>query len=295
MNGPVTNFQPGPSVGAAASAITLLAQSHPAPRTPLPALLGRCGALELRLATTARDIRKAQELRHRVFFEDRQARPFAKQRIDRDAFDAICDHLLVIDTASPGRDVVGTYRLLRQDIADATHGFYSAAEFDVQPLLARHAHLNFLELGRSCVLPAYRDKRTIALLWQGLWAYVQHYRIGAMIGCASFEGTDAGQHALALSYLHHNARAAWSWYATAHSDRRARFALINTDAIDARAALRAMPPLIKGYLRAGARFTTEPVIDHAFGTVDVFVVMPTAEINPRYVDYFSTGGTRCAA
>ena len=156
-------------------------------------ILGRIGTLELRLARSAADVRKAQELRYTVFFQDRHmgAHRQRKKKRDQDAFDAICDHLIVIDTATPAHIIVGTYRLLRQDIADAEHGFYSESEFHVRPLLQRHGHLRFLELGRSCVLPAYRDRRTIELLWQGLWAYVRYHRIGAMIGCASFEGTDA--------------------------------------------------------------------------------------------------------
>ena len=95
-------------------------------------------------------------------------------RRDKDAFDKVCDHLMVIDHAakpslSGKQPVVGTYRLLRQDVAEASGGFYSEDEFDIASLIERHASLRFLELGRSCVLPPYRTKRTVELLWHGVW------------------------------------------------------------------------------------------------------------------------------
>jgi len=84
---------------------------------------------------------------------------------------------------------VGTYRLLRQEVAERHGGFYSAGEFEIADLLKRHPGKRFLELGRSCVLPAYRSKRAIELLWRGIWTYVREHRIDVMIGCASFVGT----------------------------------------------------------------------------------------------------------
>jgi len=138
--------------------------------------LGRIGSLEVRLARSAAEVRRAQKLRYRVFYKEMGALPDAGKVIaqrDVDPFDAICDHVIVLDHASRGPTgkpaLVGTYRLLRQQIAERSGGFYSAGEFDIAPLLARHRDIKFLELGRSCVLPAYRTKRTVELLWQGIW------------------------------------------------------------------------------------------------------------------------------
>src|SRR5690606_30028622 len=103
-------------------------------------------------------------------------------RRDIDAYDALCDHLLVIDHGVKAK-VVGTYRLLRQEVADRHRGFYTAGEYDIAPLLRSHPDLRFLELGRSCVLKPYRNKRTVELLWHGIWTYVLHHRIDVMIGC----------------------------------------------------------------------------------------------------------------
>ena len=97
-------------------------------------------------------------------------------RRDIDGFDAVCDHVLVVDHAASGRrrpPVVGTYRLLRQDVAERQGGFYSDERIRRRRLIARHRGLKFLELGRSCVLPPYRNKRTVELLWHGIWTYVR--------------------------------------------------------------------------------------------------------------------------
>src|SRR5260370_35671504 len=186
----------------------------------LEASLGSIGSLELRLATTKKEIRKAQKLRYRVFFEEGGATPDQTARlIRRDicAFDRVCDHLIVIDHASAsGRPrVVGAYRLLRQDVAEANFGFYSAGEFDIAPLLARHRGKRFLELGRSCVAKGYRGKPTLELLWRGIWTYVRHHRIDAMFGCASLEGAEPAEHAAALSSLWRSATANSEWSAPA--------------------------------------------------------------------------------
>ena len=253
--------------------------------------LGSIGALELRLATTKKEIRKAQKLRYRVFFEEGGATPDPTARlIRRDVcpFDRVCDHLIVLDHAAFGGKprVVGAYRLLRQDVAEAHFGFYSAGEFDIAPLLARHRGKRFLELGRSCVARGYRGKPTLELLWRGIWAYVQHHRIDAMFGCASLEGAEPADHAMALSYIARNAAANAEWSAAAAGGRGVEMAVLPEDAIDPRAALRGLPPLIKGYWRVGARFGPQAVVDPKFGTTDVFVIMPIAEIEERYIRYF---------
>jgi len=258
--------------------------------------LGRMGALEVRLATTKKDIRRAQRLRYRVFFEQGGAIADARSALARRdicPFDRICDHMLVIDHAAKNRlgrvkpKVVGAYRLLRQAIADRHGGFYSAQEFDITPLLARHRDANFLELGRSCVLPEYRSKRTIELLWRGIAAYVQHHRIDAMIGCASFEGADPQKHALALSFLHHHALADGEWTTRALPERHVAMDMLARDRIDLRGALDALPTLVRGYMRVGAKFGHGAVVDKQFGTVDVLVIMPVAQIGAKYLEHFS--------
>lgn len=272
-----------------------------APRRRPEKVYGRIGSLEVRLAQTWADVRRAQRLRYDVFYNEMSARAtFATQMRgrDEDPYDAICDHLLVIDTSLPcasGRDwgrqkphVVGTYRVLRQEMAQRRLGFYTQGEYDIAPLIAAKPSYRFMELGRSCVLKPYRTKRTVELLWHGLWTYVREHKIDVMLGCASFEGIDPDAHAMALSFLHHYARAPEDWRVRAHDHLFVPMDRLPKEAVDTRAALKAMPPLIKGYLRLGAVVGDGAVIDHQFGTTDVLIVLPVERIDPRYFEHFGS-------
>lgn len=159
------------------------------------------------------EIRSCQRLRYRVFYEELSARPSgdaAADRIDADRFDSFCDHLVVVQTQPRPSDepillsdgeLVGTYRLLRQEVAEANGGFYTQDEFDIAPVIKTHPNLRFLELGRSCVLKPYRTRPVVELLWQGIWDYVRAYDLHVMMGCASIEGTDPELHADTLSFF----------------------------------------------------------------------------------------------
>jgi L-ornithine Nalpha-acyltransferase len=266
-----------------------------------PKIYGRIGDLQVQLANTPSEIRQAQRLRYEVFYEEMSAEPSpvaAMRRRDQDAYDAVCDHLLVVDTnteTQPGEiwvsrrkpHVVGTYRVLRQDIAQKTLGFYSASEYDIAPLIAqRSPRYRFMELGRSCVLKPYRNKRSVELLWHGLWTYIREHKVDVMIGCASFEGTDPKAHAMALSFLHHHALAPPEWRCRARTHLYQSMNLLPKESVDVKAALKALPPLIKGYLRLGAFVGDGAVIDRQFGTTDVFVILPVEKIDPRYFEHF---------
>ena len=261
--------------------------------------LGRSGSLEVRLAAGRSEVRRAQRLRYAVFYEEMAAIPSALaalSRRDADAYDALCDHLLVLDHAvsrprkpfgEPRPAVVGTYRLLRGAVAAHHHGFYSEGAYDLGPLLAAQAGRRLLELGRSCVLAPYRGRRTVELLWAGIYAYVLHHRIDALIGCASLEGTDPDRLALPLAFLHHHARAPRGWRVEALPGRSVRMDRLPRGAFDPRSVLRTLPPLIKGYLRLGASVGDDAVIDHQFGTTDVFVTLPVEAIGARYRGHFA--------
>jgi len=264
-------------------------------RLAQPQTLGKLGTLEVRLAQAAHEVRQAQKLRYRIFYQEGPAIPNPARllaRRDIDAYDALCDHLLVIDHAARDSQannrpaVVGTYRLLRQVVAEENGGFYSAGEFDIGDLVARHAGRQFLELGRSCVLAPYRNKRTVELLWYGIRAYILQNRTDAMIGCASLDGTEPKQLALPLSFLHHYARAPEPWRARALPERYVEMNRMSKESIDPKSALRVLPPLIKGYLRLGAYIGDGAVIDHEFGTTDVLIVLPVSVISARYLEHF---------
>jgi len=293
-------FKPGQAAGLPFMGRRRLAVGAFSRRFQPPKIYGRIGSLEVRLARKKSEIRRAQRLRYKVFYEEMSAIPGALamlSRRDEDAFDPIFDHLLVIDHGNTnggrrwGRSkVVGTYRMLRQEVADLYDGFYTQGEYDIAPLLQAKPDCSFMELGRSCVLKPYRNKRTLELLWQGVWSYVREHSADVMIGCASFAGTDPAAHALALSFLHHTALAPEEWRVRAHEPLRVDMNMMPREAVNARAALKALPPLIKGYLRVGAYVGDGAVIDRQFGTTDVFIIVPVEAIKSRYFVHFGAPG-----
>ncbi|MEO1199408.1 MAG: GNAT family N-acyltransferase [Pseudomonadota bacterium] len=264
-----------------------------------PKTLGRIGSLEVRLARTWTEVRQAQALRYRVFYREMSARPSMRHfllRRDADRFDPICDHLLVIDHAPDWTQfprhrrnrpvVVGTYRLLRQEVAERHGGFYSEDEFTIRPMLAAQPATRFLEVGRSCVLEAYRTKRTMELLWMGIYRYLDVFPHDVLFGCASLHGTDPERLKEQLSYLHHFASAGADWPVAALDARYIEMNRMPKEAINIKQVLRDLPPLIKGYLRINAKCARGAVIDAQFGTTDVCVIFAFDDLQQRYADRF---------
>lgn len=260
-------------------------------------ILAQRNGLTVRLAISPQDMRAAQRLRFKVFYEELAAKASpeaAAARLDADRFDSFCDHLLVIEDGAldaDGTDVaggrlVGTYRLLRQDVAEKNGGFYTQGEFDIAPLLKRHPDLRFLEVGRSCVAEGFRGKPVAELLWQGIWNYVRHHKLDVMLGCASLEGTDPDALADELTFLAHAKPAPESWCVSALPALHVNMARKPVADVDQKAVIRSLPTLVKAYLRLGCYIGKGAVIDSQFNTTDVLIVLPVSEINPRYFDHY---------
>jgi putative hemolysin len=269
------------------------AQSPQAPGLDAPGL--QSPGLEVRMAANAREIDAAQALRYRVFHDELGATPAGDvPGRDIDDFDGICDHLVIIDhQAAPGGLVVGTYRLLRRSVAQRHGGFYTASEFDIAALLAQPGEL--LELGRSCVDPAWRTRATMQLLWRGISAYILRHNISLMFGCASLPGTDVDALAPTLGYLHRHHLAPVELRARALPGRhvamdRTPLRLATQDeaaqAFERRAAIAGLPPLLKGYLRVGGVIGDGAVVDHAFNTTDVCLIVVVDEVSGKYARHF---------
>lgn len=258
-------------------------------RCPHPIVDIRSGSLQVRLAESQADIDAAQALRYRIFYESLGAHPAveaARRRRDFDRFDEGCDHLLVLDhtRGSASGSVIGTYRLIRRDAAARLGGFYSAAEYDISALMANRGEI--LELGRSCVDAAYRQRPAMQLLWGGIAAYVFHYDIALMFGCASLPGTDPEALATPLSYLHHHHLAPPALRARALAHRYVDMCRWPASAFDPPRVRAALPPLIKGYLRLGGFVGDGAVIDREFNTTDVCIVVKTDLVNAKYSRHY---------
>ena len=258
-------------------------------------VLATSGPLEVRLAETEGEVEQAQRLRYTVFYEEMSAIPSAQMRDagrDFDKFDDVCDHLLVVDRDAHDADgqplVVGTYRLTREHDAARVGGFYTAGEYDIARMLkGLPAQTKLLELGRSCILKSYRSRPgTMQLLWKGLLAYVARFDIDLMFGCASLAGTDAQALSLPLSYLHHFHPMPEHLMVRARPELYVGMNRMPVEAVPPREGLRSLPPLLKGYVRAGCCVGDGAVIDRQFGTTDVFIYFPMSGIDARYKSRF---------
>jgi putative hemolysin len=249
----------------------------------------RGGSLGVRVATTEEEIDAALALRYRVFYDERGAladtAAITSQR-DRDEFDRVADHLLVVDHAigsGPG-SVIATYRLIRAAAAARIGRFYSSGEYDISNVVGFPGQI--MELGRSCVHPLYRGRAAMQLLWRGIAAYVFQHRIDLMFGCASLPGTDPDAVATDLTYLyvHHLAPSALRPRALPH--RYVNMQRIDPRTMEPRRVLAQLPPLIKGYLRLGGFVGDGAVIDEQFNTIDVAVVVKTDLVTDKYYRHY---------
>ncbi len=237
-------------------------------------------AFSVKIADTEAELRAAQALRYDVFVRELGGGGEMVDHeagLERDRFDPFFDHMIVTDTTTG--QVVGVYRLLRDDQACAAGQFYSEGEYDLSVLKASGRRL--LELGRSCLHPDYRGGTAMFHLWTGLAEYVARHGIEILFGVASFHGTDVAQLAQPLSMLHYNHLAPTDLRVRAQPAHFQSMDLVAPDALDRRRAMVEMPALIKAYLRLGGFVGEGAFIDHEFNTVDVCLVLDTERMNER--------------
>jgi putative hemolysin len=238
-------------------------------------------------AESEAEVRAAQRLRYAIFAGEMGARlatlPGIPPGCDADRFDAFCDHLLVhvVDPTGemPAR-LVGTYRLLSPDGARRAGGYYSESEFDLGPL--RPLRATAVELGRACVDAQWRTGGVIMALWNELGSYMLRHRLDTMFGCASIGVADGGVQARRIwHHVSHSHLAAPEWQVCP---------LRPLDGLDEPAEsalrLRDLPPLLKGYLRCGAKVLGPPSLDPCFGTADLPIMLRLDELSARYRKQF---------
>jgi putative hemolysin len=243
---------------------------------------------KVRLVRNAEEIVEAQRLRFDIFYKEYGARPDNEeiQRLERDfdRYDDYADHLVVTDTIQGEDVIVGTYRLLQQDAAERCGEFYSSSEFDISCLL--NSGKSVLELGRSCVLPAYRTRPVLNLLWQGIADYITEHNIDLMFGCASLHTIQISEIEEQLSYMHHNHLSPKHLRPRALDDRYVDMDIIPAEQINVKRAFASLPPIIKGYLRLGGTIGDGAVIDEQFNTTDVCVIVQTHLLTQRYRNHY---------
>lgn len=255
---------------------------------PLLSAIAGSDKVSVRLAKTPAEIEAAQRLRYQIFYDEFGAKPddtVAATKLDADKYDPVADHIIVVDTSGDAEKIVGTYRLIRKEPADSVGGFYTSNEYDISAL--QSCGMSILELGRSCVLPDYRTRPVLQLLWQGIANYVMvDHQIELLFGCASFHGTDPDKISEQLSYLYHYHLAPPGLRPTALPDRFVKMDLHPKESLNPKKIFNELPPLIKGYLRVGSMVGDGAVIDEQFNTIDVCIVLQTHLVTNRYKKHY---------
>lgn len=242
--------------------------------------------LEVRLAQCSSELDAAFRLRYEVFVEEEKNLVLRNaSRLETDAYDAACDHLIVKDLEADR--VVGTYRLLPGDRASEGIGFYSETEFDLSAFPVAQPHV--LELGRSCVAADYRNGRTIQLLWEGIARYLAGKPYQVLIGCASVHFRTQGDLHEVYAWLRHKGILT-DRYGVRPLDTHRIVGLEEVGPVaDEKEAFRKLPPLMKGYQWLGAEIGGDPAFDPVFDTVDFLVVLHQDRISRRYRRHFLNG------
>lgn len=241
----------------------------------------------VKLAQTQAELRAAQRLRYRVFVQELGGDgPLVDhaEGLEADRFDAHFDHLILQSDEAPD-EVIGVYRVLRDDQARKVGQFYSEDEYDLSVLTASGRRL--LELGRSCLDARYRGGMAMYHLWQGLSRYVADHDIEVLFGVASFHGTDASALAQPLSLLHHRHLAPETLRPRAKDAQYQAMDIIPEAQLDRRAAMLQVPALIKAYLRLGGFVGDGAYIDHSFNTTDICLVMDTNQMRTDRKNMYS--------
>ena len=231
------------------------------------------------LARSASEIREAQKLRYRVFAGEMGANLHCREAgVDADFFDPYCEHLIVRDE-NQGK-IVGTYRILTPAAAREVGSYYTESEFDLTRL--NHLRPRLVELGRSCIDPDYRNGTVIALLWMKLAEYMVKNGYEYLMGCASIGMADGGHNASNLFVSLIDKHLSPVEYRGFPRSRLPFERLVSGQPTE-------IPPLLKGYLRAGAWICAEPAWDPDFNTADLLVLLPMSRMNPRYIKHFLKG------
>lgn len=241
-------------------------------RLDAPRLVTSTSTYAVRLAAGPEEIRAAQRLRFNVFnleLNEGLAGSFATG-VDADEFDAVCDHLIVTETATGA--VVGTYRMQTGRMAAQGRGFYSAGEFDLAPFAPLRDEL--VELGRACVDRAHRNLAVLGLLWKGIADYAVERGGRYLIGCSSLTSQDPAVGATVYADLcrRHLAPLAWRTRPLPRCECPLR---------DLTDEVVSVPKLLRAYLSLGAKICGPPALDRQFGTIDFLTLLDLAALSPQ--------------
>ena len=244
--------------------------------------------LDFRIAKTAQEESAVFELRLNIF-KSEWIKNNGREFTDKDPYDSFCDHLIVCDKS---RDdlIVGTYRILRRDVARQNIGFYAETEFNLSGIYDINDEI--AEIGRSCVHPEYRNGTAIRQLWYGLMQYMKDFNLKYLCGSGSIEGKESATLNVLWHYLRQqnaliNEQKIGFSVQPREENKISDWAEIikqrqSVNKEEKKNSRKLIPPLIKGYTRAKAKFFPTPAYDPIFNTTDFFITFDVAEVEQRY-------------
>jgi putative hemolysin len=239
--------------------------------------------LTVSLAKSTNEIEQAMRLRYRVFVEEeKNMRMRNDEGLEKDEYDAFCEHLIVKDLDS--EQIVGTYRLLPGDRALQHIGFYSETEFDLTGFHPYKAKT--LELGRSCITPEYRSGKAIQLLWEGIAAYITEFDYQFLVGCASIHFSSLDDLNLIYTMLRRKEVITDRFGIRPLSTHRFPGLTMLDEECDEQEVFRKLPPLMKGYQWLGAEIGGDPAYDEIFATIDFFIILQKDRVTHKYRKHF---------
>ncbi len=239
----------------------------------------------IKTASNSDELEQVLTLRHQVFLEEL----LHKKRIievDFDKFDLLCDHLMIINKSD--NSLIGTYRL---NCTKFSNNFYSATEFNIDAILELPG--DKVELGRACVHPDFRNGMTIALLWKGLSEYMSASGSRFFFGCSSLKSMDYMFILNVYNALLHSGNLIHlpevkpiGKFKSKSLKKLIKKQIIDKD-VDELGMLEKLPPLLKSYIKAGARVIGEPAMDKDFQCFDFLTLLDFHNADQKYKDKYS--------
>ena len=236
------------------------------------------GRYAVRLAQTVAEIQAAQKLRYEVLFKESGGhitREMLNTEREEDEWDEIAYHVIVLDKKNADQ-VVGTVRLVSSHALSADQPFYTEHAFDLSGI--RQHYDAIIELSRACVSPNGRGGAILMLIWKFTMQFIEKNNYQLMFGCASFSGTDHQKHSEILSYLYHKHLASAQLMPKPKRDVNSIAIADFTKEPEKGKKRGAVPTMLRGYLKIGAKISDHAIIDPIFNTTFVAIYVDANEM-----------------
>ena len=222
----------------------------------------------VKIAQTREEVEEALKLRFDVFnIELGEGLDSSFQlRMDEDEYDAQCHHLIVVENAT--NNVIGTYRMQNNAMAEAGNGFYTQSEFDISQFPVEILH-NVVELGRACIHMDHRSGRVLYLLWRGLAKYLVLSNKRYLFGCCSITSQNPAEGKAVYHYLEDKNYINLNYSIPVQPD----FECIKLAEDHTFLGEVKLPQLFRLYMDIGVKVCSKPALDSIFKTIDYLILL----------------------